>query len=83
VARTLAGLSVLPRFRFTPAHARILWRHGRPVLFLTALCILAGVLLSPVSPVLGLTFFAAGLGALALCLWMVRPLAAAGRSSRR
>jgi hypothetical protein len=69
--------------RFAPAHARLLWRHGRPVLFLTGLCILAGVMLSSVSAVLGLTFLVAGLGALALCLWMVRPLGTEERPAAR
>jgi hypothetical protein len=82
LGRCFAGLTA-GTIRFAPAHARLVWRHGRPVLFLTGLCILAGLMLSPVSAVLGLTFLVAGLGALVLCLWMVRPLGAEERSSGR
>lgn len=64
-ARALAGL----RQRFL-RWAGPLWESARPVLFLTGLCILAGLPLSAISVTLGLVFIAAGAAALVLSLWM-------------
>jgi hypothetical protein len=53
-----------------PGRVRRLWLTGRPVLFLAALCVLAGLSLAGVSMVLALVFFSAAAAAVGLFLWL-------------
>jgi hypothetical protein len=53
---------------------RMLWTSGRPVLFLTALCMAVGVVFSWVSLELGTGFFLAGFGALLVALCFLAPV---------
>jgi len=56
---------------FPRRHLHRLFGEGRPALFLAGLCGLVGVLLVPVALSLSLPFFAAGLGAIAVSVWMI------------
>jgi uncharacterized membrane protein len=53
---------------------RMLWTSGRPVVFLTALCMAVGAVCSWVSLKLGTGFFLAGFGALVVALRILDPV---------
>lgn len=72
-ARMLQELSRRSR-GFLRSRVRLLWISGRPVLFLTALCVLVGTLFLAVSFALSAAFFLAGTSALGLALRMLQPL---------
>jgi hypothetical protein len=61
--------------RFLRGRMCLLWVSGRPVLFLTALCLLVGTFFLAVSFALSAAFFIAGICALGLALRMLEPLA--------